>query len=333
MNADFNKIKQSLLSKQYAPVYLIDGEEPYYLDMLTEIIEEKILSPAERDFNLIVLYGKDSTWADVVNACRRFPMFAEKQVVILKDAALLKDINELANYVVHPSPSTVFLIEHRFKKADGRGKLVKLAKEKGYYFTSEKLKDERVPEWIHAYGKEIGFAVGEKEAETLASYLGNDLQRIANEIEKVRINLPGETTLTEAHIKKYIGISRDYNIFEFPEALTKGDTERFYRMFNYFITSAKAAPMPLVIGSFYSHFNRLYVAHFMRGKSDKDAAAAMGTFPTRVRDIMAQAQLWPLEKVEYCLLLLGVYSTMSVGIKSSADGSELLKEMIGKMMG
>src|ERR1700722_1169136 len=143
MTADLKKLFQSLQLKQFAPVYLIDGEEPYYLDMVTTFFEEQILSPAERDFNLMVLYGKDSEWADVVNACRRFPMFAEKQVVILKDAAQLKGFNELAGYLEKPSPTTILLIEHRFKKADGRGKVVKYAKEKGFHFTSDKVRDEK----------------------------------------------------------------------------------------------------------------------------------------------------------------------------------------------
>src|SRR5688572_24864521 len=145
MVADFKKILQTLEKREYAPVYLVDGEEPFYIDMLTEYFEDKILQPSERDFNLMVLYGKDVEWADVVNACRRFPMFAERQVVILKDAAQMRSINELAGYLENPAPTTVFLIEHRFKKADGRGKLVKYAKEKGYYFTSDKIKDEQVP--------------------------------------------------------------------------------------------------------------------------------------------------------------------------------------------
>ena len=163
MTADFKKILQSLQQKQYAPVYLIDGEEPYYLDLLTQYFEEKILQPGERDFNLMVLYGKEVSWADVVNACRRFPMFAERQVVILKDAAQMRDLGELAGYVEKPSPTTVFLVEHRFKKADGRSKLVKFAKEKGCYFTSEKIKDEQVPSWIQTYGEQIGFRVGHRE--------------------------------------------------------------------------------------------------------------------------------------------------------------------------
>lgn len=331
MNAEFKKLVQSLQNKQYAPVYLIDGEEPYYLDIITSYFEDKILNEAERDFNLMVLYGKDAEWADVVNACRRFPMFAERQVVILKDAAQLKGFNELAGYLERPSPTTIFLIENRFKKADGRSKVVKLAKDKGFYFSSEKIKDEHVPGWIQNYGKEIGFHIGEREAQVLTTNLGNDLQKIANEIDKVRINVPNEKELTTALIQKYIGVSREYNVFEFPETLTNGDKDKMYRMLAYFVANPKSAPMPLLIGSFYSHFNKLYQAHFLQGKSEKDMAAALGTYPSRLRDILSVIRRVPLPAIEYCLLLLGKYSTMAVGIDSNTSDEELLKEMVGKM--
>lgn len=331
MTAEFKKLFQSLEAQKFAPVYLLDGEEPFYLDMVTEYFEDKILQPHERDFNLMVLYGKDAEWADVVNACRRFPMFAERQVVILKDAAQLKGLNELAGYLENPSPTTVFLIEHRFKKADGRGKLVKLAKDKGFYFTSDKIKDDHVPGWIQAYGREIKFEIGERESQMLATYLGNDLQKIANEIEKVRINVPDEKYLTAELIQKYIGISREYNVFEFPETVTSGDRDKMYRMLAYFVANPKSAPMPLLVGSFYSHFNRLYLAHFLQGKPEKDAAAAMGVWPSKVREIMGLARQWPLQRVEYCMMLLGKYSTKAVGIESSAADTELLKEMVGLM--
>lgn len=332
MNADYKKLLQSVQNRQFAPFYLIDGEEPYYLDKIATVFENEILGPGEKDFNLTIIYGRDAEWSDVVNTCRRFPMFAEKQVVILKDAAQLKGLNELAGYLEKPSPTTVFLIEHRFKKTDGRGKLVKLAKEKGIYFTSDKLREDQVPQWVRSYGSEIGFKIGDRESEILATYLGNDLQKIENEIEKVRINTPGEKELTAAHIQKYIGISRDYNVFEFPEALTSGDRDKLFRMLAYFIANPKSAPMPLLIGTFYTHFNRLYQANFLRGKSDKDAAAALGTSPYRVKDIMASAQQWPLQRVERCMLLLGKYSTMAVGINNTTSDGELLKEMVGQML-
>src|SRR6187401_3587034 len=158
--ADFKKLIQSLQKGQYAPVYLVDGEEPYYLDIITEYFEEKILQPHERDFNLTVMYGKDAEWVDVVNACRRFPMFAERQVVILKDAAQMKTLSELTGYVEHPSPTTIFLIEHRFKKVDGRSKLPKLIDKTGVHFTANKLKDSDIPHWIQSYGDEHGLRIG-----------------------------------------------------------------------------------------------------------------------------------------------------------------------------
>ena len=333
MTADLKKLFHSLQEGKYAPVYLADGEEPYYLDMITDYFEHKILQPHERDFNLMVLYGKDVDWADVVNSCRRFPMFAERQVVILKDAAQLKGYNELAGYLENSSPSTVFLIEHRGKKSDGRSKTTKLAKDKGFYFTSEKIKDEQVPNWIQAYGNEIGFHIAEREAQILATYLGSDLQKIANEIEKVRINVPEEKALSAQLIQKYIGISREYNVFEFPEVLTGGDRDKLFRMLAYFVANPKSAPMPLVIGSFYNHFNRLYQANFLTGKPEKEAAAALGTWPGKAREIMAATRNWPLARVEHCMLLLGKYSTMAVGIDSNTDDGELLKEMVGKMIG
>ncbi|RYZ50673.1 MAG: DNA polymerase III subunit delta [Sphingobacteriales bacterium] len=331
MTADLKKLMQSLKAKQFAPFYLIDGEEAFYLDMISSYFEEHILQPAERDFNLITLYGKDTEWTDVVNACRRFPMFAERQVVILKDAAQMRTLNELAGYLEHPAPTTVFLIEHRFKKTDGRSKIVKLAKDKGVYFTSDKLKDEQVPQWIQNYGIESGFHVAERESQILATYLGNDLQKIVNEIEKVRINVPEEKALTAEMIQKFIGISREYNVFEMPEVLTSGDKDKLYRMVSYFSANAKSAPMPLVIGSFYSHFNRLYNGHFLRGKSDKELGQALFLFGDRLRNFKASLNTWTLPRVEYSLLILAKYSAAAVGIGSNADNQQLFREMIGRL--
>jgi DNA polymerase III subunit delta len=339
MNADYKKIIQALKIQQFAPVYLLDGEENYYLDKLTDLFENNILSPAERDFNLTILYGKDALWSDVVNACKRFPMFSERQVVILKDAAQLKGgdgdekgLNSLLNYIEKPSPSTIFVIEHPFKKADVRTKFVKRVKDKGVHFTSDKIKEDRLPDWIEDFGREIGFHIGRQEAEILASYLGSDLQKIANEIEKIRINVPDEKQLTTQLIHKYIGISKEYNIFDFPSTLTGNNREKFFGMLSYFLANTKAAPMPLLIGSLYTHFNRLYVAHFVRGKTDKEAAAAMGMSPYFVKDVLASLPNWPLHRVERCLLLLARYNNMAVGIKSTATDKEILKEMVGQLM-
>lgn len=318
--------------KQFAPVYLLDGEESFYIDLLVERFENDVMSPQERDFNLITFYGKDVSWADVVNACRRFPMFAERQVVILKDAGQLKGLNDLAGYLEKPSLTTVFVIDHRNKKADGKTRLVKMAKDKYEYFTSEKIKDDKMPGWIQDYGREIGFSIGEKEAQVLTSHLGNDLQKIANELAKVRINLPNERELTAANIHKYIGVSREYNIFEFPEAVTGNDRDKMYKMLNYFLVSPKAAPMTLILTSFYTQFSRMYIAHFVRNMPEKDAAAAIGIPPFRLGATFSSLNNWPLPRVERALFLMGKYSTMAVGIKNNSDDRELLKELVAQLI-
>lgn len=331
MNAEYKKIIESINKRQYAPVYLIDGEESYYLDKVITLFEDKILQPSERDFNLSVLYGRDVSWADVVNACRRFPMFAERQVVILKDAAAMNGFNELAGYLAQPSSTTVLLIEYRNKKADARSKVVKHVKEQGLIFTSDKIKETQMPQWIQAFGDEQGFRIGQKEADLLSTYLGNDLQKIANEIEKIRINVPDEKELNAALIQKYIGISREYNIFEFTNTFSSGNKEKMYRILNYFIANPKAAPMALLTVFLYNHFNTLYKAVYARAKGEKDVAAAIGVPPFRVAEIMALSQKWPLHKVESCLNVLSTYNGYSMGINNRNNDTELLKEMVGKL--
>jgi len=328
--SDIKKLFQSLHQKKYAPFYLIDGEEPFYIDRISEYFENNILSETEKDFNLIVLYGKDVEWGDVVNACRRFPMFAERQVVIVKDAAQMRSLNELNSYFENPTPTTILLVEHRFKKVDGRGKLVKTAKDKNSYYTSDKIKEEQLPQWIENYGVETGFHIGDREAQLLAGYLGNDLQKIVNEIEKVRINVPDEKALSGDLIQKYIGISREYNVFDFPVALTNQQKDKLYNMLTYFMANPKAAPLPLLIGSFYSHFNTVYQAQAFAGK-EKEMQSSLRLFGDRLKDTMTASRNLQPPKLELCMLLLAEYSAKSVGINNGASDKELLKEMVGKM--
>ncbi len=330
MTADYKTLLKTLKDSTYAPAYLIDGDEPFYLDRITDAFEA-ILPPHERDFNLLVLYGREAHWADVLNACRRFPMFAERQVVILKDAAALKGLEELAAYVQAPSPTTIFLIEHRFKKADGRGKLAKVFADKKspvLYFTSGRIKDEEVPGWVRSYGADIGLPVGPDEAETIATHLGADLQKIANELDKVRIAEPGMTALTPEAIRRYIGASKEYNIFKFADTLTTpGLVAERYRMVAYFTANPKTIPTPLVAGALYNHFSRLYAA---LGSDGKDAAA-VGVPPFRLKDTVAQARRIGPHRLEACLLAVADYSAAGVGVESYLKDAPLLRELVAKV--
>jgi DNA polymerase-3 subunit delta len=329
---DFNKLLQSLKQGKFAPVYVIDGEEPYFLDVVTAYFEDNILAPHEKDFNLTVVYGKEAEWMDVVNACRRFPMFAERQLVILKDAAQMRTLNELAGYLEHPAPTTVFLIEHRGKKVDGRLKFGKLVDKHAVHYTSSKLKDTDVPAWIQEYGREHGLKIGHQESELLAGYLGNDLQKIVNEIEKVRLNMePGSNELTPQLIQKYIGISREFNVFGFPEALTGGNKDQLYRMLNYFLANPKNAPVPLLVGTLYNHFERMYMQHFTAGKSAKEIAAQMNLKNEWAAKAYMNRPQHSLPQIEECLQTLAEWSGKFVGIRSDVSDKEWLKEFTARI--
>ena len=306
-------------------MYLLDGEEPYYIDKLLHHFEENILAPEERDFNLITLYGKESEWKDVVNAARRFPMFSERMVVILKEAWQMKDLGELAGYIENPSPTTILVIEHRFKKLDGRNKLAKLIPKKGIYFTSEKLKDDEVPQWVMGFGKQQGFEIGAQEAEMLAVYLGNDLQKISNELEKIIINETGLKQLTVQHIEKYIGISREYNIFDLPDVIFRADNTKLSRMVSYFAANPKSAPMALVIGTFYGYLNKLYLCYY--SKADFQGDRKLGIWSHHRK---ASAR-FSLTHIHRSIALLEEYSRKMVGIGNNGNDTALLKEMTGKL--
>ena len=312
MTADFQKILNDFNQKDFAPVYFVDGEESYYIDLVTHLFKTAILAPHDADFNLIELYGREVNWADVVNACRRFPMFSEKQVVILHDAAQLKELDNLISYLENPMPSTILLIEHRFKKLDGRGKMNKVVKARSVYFTSEKVKDMEMPKWIRDFGKTKNWTIGQAEAETIASFLGNDLQEIANELDKIRLNAPDEKLLSAELIKKYIGASRDYNIFDLPNLVMSKDKEKLYRMTSYFINNPKSAPMPLLIGTFYGTFHRQYLGYFQPVNAYNKPKV-------------------PLYQLEEAILLLAAYSRKAVGINATISDASLIKELIGKL--
>lgn len=322
---EYTQILQDLQKSNYASVYLLDGEEPYYVDKLLHHFEEKILAPEERDFNLITLYGKESEWKDVVNAARRFPMFAERMVVILKEAWQMKDLGELSGYIENPSPTTILVIEHRFKKLDGRNKLAKLIPKKGVYFTSEKLKDDEVPQWVMAFGKQQGIEIGPQEAEMLAVYLGNDLQKISNELEKIVINETGLKKLTVAHIEKYVGISREYNVFDLPDVIFRGDNSKLARMVSYFSANPKSAPMALVIGTFYSYLNKLYLCYYSPADFQSDRKLGIWSHHRKA------SQRFNLTHIHRGIALLEEFSRKMVGIGNSSGDAALLREMTAKM--
>jgi DNA polymerase III subunit delta len=319
--------------KQFKPVYWLEGEEDFFIDKVVHYAEHNILSEAEAGFNLIVFYGKDADWAQVFNTCRRYPMFAERQVVILKEAQQMRDIEKLEPYIENPLPSTVFVVSYKEKKVDGRSKLAKLLKTKGEMLTTKKMYDNQLPEWTIELVESKGYSISQKAVLLLVDHIGNDLSRIDNEIEKMLVNLGGRKNITEDDIEKYVGISKEYNAFELQAAMASRDLAKAIRIVQYFEANPKAAPIQLILPTLYNLFSKTYMIFGQNSKDEKTVALNIGVNAWFVKDYMLAARNYGYQGVESALLLLHHYNLKSVGVNDTGtpDGS-LLKEMVVKMM-
>jgi DNA polymerase III subunit delta len=328
-----DKIIAEWKKKQFSPVYWLEGEEEYYIDLVMDHAEHKILNESEAGFNLTVFYGRDAEWSAVVNACRRYPMFAERQVVLLKEAQQMRDIEKLAAYVENPLASTIFVVSYKEKTLDGRTALSKLLKKTATVFVSKKIYDSKLPEWTSELVTAKGYNISQKALMLLVDHIGNDLSRIANEVDKLLLNLGGEKLITEDDIEKYVGVSKEYNVFELQDALGKRDLAKAIKIIQYFEGNPKAAPIQMVLPALYNYFSKAYMLFALQGRDDKTMAAAMGVSPFFIKDYQAVARNYSFSGVEQALLLLHEYNLRSIGVGSvGATDASLLKEMAVKMM-
>ncbi|HEX4876563.1 MAG TPA: DNA polymerase III subunit delta [Chitinophagaceae bacterium] len=327
------KILEDWKKKSFKPVYWLEGEEEYFIDKVVDFAEHHILPESEASFNLSVFYGKDANWADIINACRRYPMFAERQVVILKEAQQMREVEKLEAYIENPLSSTVFVVSYKDKKLDARKKFAKLVKENGVIITTKKLYDRELPEWTQDMVKSRGLTISPKGLNLLVDHIGNDLTRIENEIEKLLVNLGKRTTISEDDIENYIGVSKEYNVFELQTALAAKDLAKSIRIIQYFEANPKAGPIQLILPSLYSFFSKVFMI-FGAGTSDeKTIATLIGVNPFFLKDYLLAARSYNYTGVEKVLLLLHQYNLKSLGIGSvSADDGSLMKEMVVKMM-
>lgn len=318
----------------FKPVYWLEGEEEYFIDKAIDFAEHHILTESEASFNLSVFYGRDAAWADVVNACRRYPMFAERQVVLLKEAQQMRDVEKLESYIENPLSSTILVVSYKDKKVDGRTKFAKVLKEKGVLISTKKMYDNQLPEWTQELLQSKQLTISPKGLALLVDHIGNDLTRIENEIEKMSVNLGKRKNITEEDIEQFVGVSKDFNVFELQSALARKDLAKCIRIINYFESNPKAAPIQLVLPSLYSFFSKVFMVFGAGGGDDKAVAAAIGVNAFFVKDYVQATRVYDYPGVERILLLLHQYNLRSIGINNGGveDGS-LLREMVCKMMG
>lgn len=324
------KILATWKKRDFKPVYWLEGEEEYYIDKLVDYAEHHILSESEASFNLSVYYGRDSNWADVINSCRRYPMFSELQVVIVKEAQHLKEIDKLEAYVQQPLSSTVLVVAYKDKKLDARTKFAKLIKEKAELLTTKKMYDSALPEWVNKLVSEKGYTITPKANALLVEHIGNDLSRIENEVEKMLINVGSRKSVTEEDIEQFVGISKEFNIFELQAALATKDLPKAIKIIQYFGANPKAAPMQLLLPSLYSFFSKVYMIFGASGAEDT-IARQIGVSPYFFKDYLKASKVYGFSGAEKMLLLLHQYNLKSIGVNSvRSDDEALLKELVVK---
>lgn len=317
----------------FKPIYWLEGDEPYLIDQLVDYAEHKIISEAEAGFNLTIFYGRDANWPDVINACRRYPMFAERQVVLLKEAQQMKDIEKLEGYVDNPLSSTVFVVSYKDKKVDARTKFAKTLKSKGEVFSTKKLYDNQLPDWANNMIQHHGLTISPKALHLLVDHIGNDLSRIQNEIEKLAVNLGARKNITEDDIENYIGISKEFNVFELQDAMGKKDLSKAIRIIQYFEKNPKAAPIQLILPSLYGFFSKVFMIFGAGSTDEKAIATAIGINPYFMKDYMQAAKNYGHAGVEKILLLLHHYNLRSIGVHDGGTSDAgLMKELVVKMM-
>ena len=319
-------------NKEFKPVYWLEGDEDYFIDEIMDYAEKHILSQSDAEFNQTVFYGKDANWADVVNACRRYPMFAERQVVLLKEAQQMKDVDKLESYVENPLSSTVLVVSYKGKTLDGRQKFSKLIKKKGEVFLSKKMYDNQLPGWTSSYLQANGFQIKPKALALLVDHIGNDLSRIANEIEKLSLNLK-EKNITEDDIEKFIGISKEYNIFELQNALSKKDAAKAIRIIQYLEANPKAIPVQLILPSLYGYFAKILSVYQMPDRSERALKPVFSFNSFLVEQVIETMGNYSYLEIEQVILLLHDANLKSIGIGNSGISTgSLMKELTYKIM-
>jgi len=332
----FEEIIRDVKQGIFAPIYLLHGEEPFFIDKISEIIQEKALQPAERAFNELVLYGQDTNVVNLVHSAQRFPMGASRQLIILREAQMLDKIDLMENYVKHPSPSTILVINDKYKTLDGRTKVAAAFKKqaKAIVFESKPLNETQVTQWISSYLKDNNLAIEGKAGEMLKEAIGTNLEKLHQAVEKLQVSLnPGEKMITADMVARNVGISKEHNTFELQKALINKNGSKAHGITMAFAANPKKYPVPLVTGTLFTYFSKLLAYNSLKDKSKENVASSLGINPYFVGDYQTGARNYTQDKIIEIVSLLREYDMKSKGFGNvNTSNGDLLKELVYKIM-
>jgi len=324
-------IVTSIKKGDIKPIYFLMGEEAYYIDAISKFIEDTILSEEEKGFNQTVLYGRDVNISDVISTAKRFPMMAERQVVIVKEAQdLSRGIDNLLPYIENPQPTTILVFCYKYKKLDKRKKIYKAIDKAGVLFESKKLYDNQVPDWIRKVLAGKKYSISPKASQMLVEFLGNDLGKVNNELEKLQLICKPEEQITAQIIEENIGISKDFNNFELQNAISNRNVKKAFGIIQYFAHNPKNHPLVLTVSLLFSFFSKVLKYHALTNKSQ--ASKVLGVSPYFIKDYEIAARNYPMKKVSAIIASIREIDVKSKGVGASLSQGDLLKELLVKLM-
>jgi DNA polymerase-3 subunit delta len=332
--SDVTKIVSDIKSGNIKPIYFLMGDEPYYIDKISEFIENNILTEEEKGFNQMVLYGRDVAIEDIVDNAKRYPMMADRQVVIVKEAQdLSRTIENLVSYAANPQPSTVLVLCYKYKTIDKRKKLYKTVQKTGLVYESKKLYENQIADWIRRVLAGKKYKIETKATLMLVEFLGNDLSKISNELDKLMVVLPVDANITPKDIEENIGISKDYNNFELRKAIGERNILNVNKIIIHFAQNQKANPLVVTISLLNSFFTQLLIYHSLKDKSNNSVARSLGVHPFFVNDYITAGKNYPMRKVSQVIGFLREADVKSKGVGANAlPARDILKELLFKIL-
>lgn len=329
----YEQIIKEIKCKTYRPVYFLMGEEPYFIDSISDAIESTVLDEADKAFNQVVLYGKDVSVHDIVTQARNYPMMGNYLVIIVKEAQDVKNIETMEPFLDMIPQTTVLVINYKYKKLDKRQKFAKTLDKKFALFESKKLYDNDIPNWIVNYLKNRNYRISQKACQMLADFIGNDLHKIKNELEKLIVAVPKKKEIDDNDIEYNIGISKDFNIFELQKAISYGNFAKAVQIVNYFGDNPKDNPLIASVIILYGYYCKILKLHYSPDKSRTGAASIIGVSSYFVNDYFEAARRYSIKKCVENIAILREFDLKSKGYNvGDTDQKELYREMIYKLM-
>lgn len=332
----FQQLTTQLRKSEYKPIYLLHGEEPYFIDAITDLIEAEALPEAHKEFNFQVLYGKDIDSRTLTDYACRLPMMATHQVIIVKEAQMMSDIKKLETYASKPLQSTLLVLCHKHKKLTAAGNLLSKINANGIVFESKRLYENQLFDWIKSHADQEGLTLSDKATELIIDYLGTDISTVVQELEKVKLSLPKGTTIETKHIEELIGISREYNIFELNKALANRDKTKVARIINNFAANPRRNPPSVVITALANYFIKVYQLHYLKNAPDEEVKNTLDLRNVyALREYRLAAKNYPPSEAKRIISVLKTYDLMSKGVgyvSTGKDETALLKELVWKIL-